>query len=114
MAEMTRNKGQYHKDAGIINTDMVNYCLDITAPNFHPYIVAILKMEEDILGDGRYKLNTPWLKALFRIINRKIIHEGGISKAEYKIDHEEARKWFNGTPDAKFTKFSSDPSSCPK
>ena len=96
MAEMTRNKGQYHKDAGIINTDMVNYCLDITAPNFHPYIVAILKMEEDILGDGRYKLNTPWLKALFRI-NRKIIHEGGISKAEYKIDHEEARKWFNGT-----------------
>ena len=46
-------------------------------------------MEEDILGDGRYKLNT-WLKALFRIINRKIM-QGGISKAEYKIDHEEAR-----------------------
>jgi len=108
MAEMTRNKGKYHKDAGIINTDMVNYCLDITAPNFHPYIISILKMEEDILGDGSYKLNTPWLKALFRIINRKIIHEGGISKAEFKIDHQEARKWFNGTPDAKYTKFSSD------
>ena len=31
MAEMTEI-GKYHKVAGIINTDMINYCLDITAP----------------------------------------------------------------------------------
>ena len=107
MAEMTRNCGKYHKVGGIINTDMINYCLDITAPNFHPYIVAILNMEDDILNDGKYKLNTPWLKALFRIINRKIIHEGGVSKAAIKIDHDEAKKWFNGTPEPKYAKYGS-------
>ncbi len=107
MAEMTRNCGEYHEVGGIINTDMINYCLDITAPNFHPYIIAILKMEDDLMGDGNHKLDSPWLRSIFRIINRKIIHEGGVSKAHVSINQDEAKKWFNGSPDLKYTKFGS-------
>ena len=108
MAEMTRNFGVYHPVAGIINTDMINYCLDITSPNFHPYIIAILNIEEDLMGNGKHKLNSSWLRAIFRIINRKIIIEGGVSKAQIEIDRDEAKKWFNGTPNLKYTKYTSD------
>ena len=64
-------------------------------------------MEEDIIGDGRYKLNTPWLKALFRIINRKIIHKLAFLKQNTKST---MKKQENGLMEhhAKFTKFSSD------
>ena len=114
MAEMTRNAGAYHKVAGIVNTDMINYCLDITAPNFNIYTLAILNIEKDILGDKRFKLDSPWLRAIYRMINRKIIHEGGVSKVQFDIDESESQKWFNGVPDLKFTKIDSNLPPAPK
>ena len=107
MAEMTRNSGKYHKVAGIIITDMINYCLDITAPNFNVYTLAILNMENDIMGDGKFKLDSSWLRAIYRIVNRKIIHEGGVSKVQFEINESESHKWFNGEPDLKFSKIDS-------
>jgi hypothetical protein len=114
MAEMTRNAGTYHKIAGIINTDMINYCLDITAPNFNIYTLAILNIEKDILDDGKFKLDSLWLRAIYRIINRKIIHEGGVSKVQFDIDESESQKWFNEEPDLKYTKIDSKLPPAPK
>lgn len=114
MAEMTRNAGAYHKVAGIVNTDMINYCLDITAPNFNIYTLAILNIEKDILGDNRFKLDSPWLRAIYRMINRKIIHEGGASKVQFDIDESESQKWFNEVPDLKFINIDSNLPPAPK
>ena len=48
------------------------------------------------------------------MINRKIIHEGGVSKVQFDIDESESQKWFNGVPDLKFTKIDSNLPPAPK
>ena len=71
------------------------------------FILAILNMENDIMGDGKFKLDSSWLRAIYRIVNRKIIHEGGVSKVQFEINESESHKWFNGEPDLKFSKIDS-------
>ena len=72
------------------------------APQSIQYNLAILEIEDDVLGDGEFVLNTEWIRAIYRLINRKILHESGSVKSGLKINYKEAEKWFNETPNNKF------------
>lgn len=102
MAELTRSNGIYHPKGGIINTDIINYIVALLAPQSIQYNLAILEIEDDVLGDGEFVLNTEWIRAIYRLINRKILHESGSVKSGLKINYKEAEKWFNETPNNKF------------
>lgn len=102
MAELTRCNGKYHPKGGIINTDIINYIVGLMAPQSIQYNLAVLELEEDILGDREYSLNSEWIRAIYRLINRKILHESGSVKLGLEIDYKEAAIWFNEKPNNKF------------
>ena len=102
MAELTRCNGKYHPKGGIINTDIINYIVGLMAPQSIQYNLAVLELEEDILGDREYSLNSEWIRAIYRLINRKILHESGAVKLGLEIDYKEAAIWFNEKPNNKF------------
>lgn len=105
MAELTKNNGEYHPQGGIINTDIINYVLGGLAPHSHQYNLALLEMENDVLGNKEFQLNSEWIRAAYRLINRKILHEGGAVKVSFDINYDEAEKWFNEKPDKKLLTF---------
>lgn len=99
MAELTKNNGNYHETGGVLNTDFIQQVLGRLAPQSHQYNLAILSLENDVFGDGKIKLDSNWVRIIYKLINTKILTESGSVKATVELDHENAVEWYNSKPD---------------
>ena len=113
MAEVTRNGSTYHKDGGIANADFINQLLGVEDSRFQLTNLAVLSIQDDILGDGRYKATGDWNRAILMSIRKKVAPQPITSKASVKLNIENYKSWLKEKPQQRDCKYGRDLPSAP-
>ena len=100
-AEMTRNGSTYHEHGGVLSADFINQMLGVEDSRFQLHNLAIINLQEDIFGDGNFKTNQNWNRAIFISVRKKVAPEPITSKASVSFNLRKYNDWLNSTPSLK-------------
>ena len=108
MAEITRNGSNYHEDGGIVDADFIPQVLGAEDSRFQLTNLAVLSMQDDVLGNGLYKANVNWNRAIFIAIRKKVAPQPITSKISSQLDIENYKSWLKEKPKQNDFKFGKD------
>ncbi len=113
MAELTRNGSEYHEYGGVVTADFIQQVLGVEDSRFQLTNLGILNVQEDILGDGRYKANDNWNRAIYIAVRKKVAPQPITSKVTKQLNFKEYRSWLEAKPLKKDLKYGKNLPSAP-